>query len=276
MPPPARPGPRSPACPASWAPRSPTPCGKLGRGGAAGPGGRPVAARRLRGDVPLRWRPTSAPPAATARSRSCSACSGRSWGREGLIGIWGSSAELELHEQDGDADRRPRRPTTPSSPTLTVTWRELFQARLRLATLTLGGLRHRGRPSGAPRSGRTCTRTRSGCTPTVDGSTLFHREAGFRFGPGGGGVGPAPRGRVAALALAGPGGPAGGGRAGRGLARDRAPLRGLRRGVRAGPGPRPAGRGAARHGRHRRRPAAAPTWRGTPPARSVRRRSSTS
>ncbi len=103
------------------------------------------------------------------------------WGREGLIGIWGSSAELELHEQDGDATAALDSYDTVVS-TLTVTWRELFQARLRLAALTLGVL-------GTAAADRSAEE-RADLHPDAvrlhtDGRRVyhFHREAGFRFGP---------------------------------------------------------------------------------------------
>ena len=103
------------------------------------------------------------------------------WGREGLIGIWGSSAELELHEQDGDATAALDSYDTVVS-TLTVTWRELFQARLRLAALTLGVF-------GTAAADRSAEE-RADLHPDAvrlhaDGRRVyhFHREAGFRFGP---------------------------------------------------------------------------------------------
>jgi DNA-binding CsgD family transcriptional regulator/tetratricopeptide (TPR) repeat protein len=59
------------------------------------------------------------------------------WSQEGLVAIASSTAELELAEQRGDVAAALETYRTIVE-TMSVTWREEFQARLRMATLVLG------------------------------------------------------------------------------------------------------------------------------------------
>jgi DNA-binding CsgD family transcriptional regulator/tetratricopeptide (TPR) repeat protein len=61
------------------------------------------------------------------------------WPEEGLVGLFAASAELELAEQAGDAAQA-LATYDHAVEVLSAMWRDLFQARLRLATLTLGVL----------------------------------------------------------------------------------------------------------------------------------------
>jgi len=104
-----------------------------------------------------------------------------SWSREGLVGIWGGSAELEVHEQMVDADGalESYRAVVAS---LSGAWRELFQARLRLAALALGVL---GTAASRLTAEERAHRDRDARQLYEDGRRVydFHREAGVRFGP---------------------------------------------------------------------------------------------
>jgi DNA-binding CsgD family transcriptional regulator/tetratricopeptide (TPR) repeat protein len=103
------------------------------------------------------------------------------WSFEGLVGIWGSSAELELHEQHADVDGALESYDLVVT-TLKTTWRELFQARLRLAALTLGVL---GTASATLSAGERSSRHADAARLHDDGHRVhaFHREEGVRFGP---------------------------------------------------------------------------------------------
>lgn len=103
------------------------------------------------------------------------------WHLEGLVGIWSSSADLELHEQRGDQlaalesyDLVVAR--------LSATWRELFQARLRLAALALGVL---GTAAAGLGTDERLLRHADAARLWDDGRRVhaFHREEGVRFGP---------------------------------------------------------------------------------------------
>ncbi len=103
------------------------------------------------------------------------------WGREGLIGIWGVSAELEVLEHLGDADGALAAYRTVVA-ALSGAWRELFQARLRLATLTLGVL---GTAAASMSAEDRTRRQADAAALQEEGRRVydFHRESGFRFGP---------------------------------------------------------------------------------------------
>ena len=103
------------------------------------------------------------------------------WGREGLIGIWGVSAELEVHEHAADAEAALAAYRAVVA-ALSGAWRELFQARLRLATQTLGVFGTAAASMSAEERGR---RHADASALQEEGRRVydFHREEGFRFGP---------------------------------------------------------------------------------------------
>ena len=103
------------------------------------------------------------------------------WGREGLIGIWGVSAELEVHEHAGDADGALESYRAIVA-ALSGAWRDLFQARLRLATLTLGV---HGTAAATMSAEERATRHADAEQLREEGRKVydFHRESGFKFGP---------------------------------------------------------------------------------------------
>ena len=107
--------------------------------------------------------------------------SGPYWGREGLIGIWGVSAELEVHEHAADADAALASYRAVVA-ALSGAWRELFQARLRLATLTLGVF---GTAAASMSAEERTRRHADASALQEEGRRVydFHRESGFRFGP---------------------------------------------------------------------------------------------
>jgi DNA-binding CsgD family transcriptional regulator len=103
------------------------------------------------------------------------------WVREGMIGIWGSSAELELHEQAADAAGALESYDAVVA-ALSSTWRDLFQARLRLAALALGVL---GTAAPVMSAEERAARHAEAARLYDDGRRVyaFHREEGVRFGP---------------------------------------------------------------------------------------------
>ncbi|GAA2133339.1 helix-turn-helix transcriptional regulator [Nocardioides bigeumensis] len=103
------------------------------------------------------------------------------WGREGLIGIWGVSAELEVHEHAADADGALESYHAIVA-ALSGAWRDLFQARLRLATLTLGV---HGTAAATMSAEERAARHADAQLLRDEGRKVydFHREAGFKFGP---------------------------------------------------------------------------------------------
>ncbi len=180
------------------------------------------------------------------------------WGREGLIGIWGVSAELEVLEHLGDADGALAAYRAVVA-ALSGAWRELFQARLRLATLTLGVLGTAAASMSAEERTRR-QRRRGGAAGGGPPGLRLPPRVRFPLRAGGSRLGAAARGRVAALALGeprrrpvgGPGGPPTEDELVGGLARDRAGLHRVRPPLRAGSGPGAAGGRPACDRRHRR------------------------
>ena len=174
------------------------------------------------------------------------------WPTDGLTAINAATAELARAEQEGDAAWGVEVYDLVVE-TVRPIWHEWFQARLRLSTVVVGLLASRAvHQSAAEREAAALVVRRL----LDDGERVidFYAQFEISHGPEYHAWVGVPRGRGAALAVAEPARPAGGGRAGGGLARGRAGVRHLRPRARAGPGPGPAGGGAAGDGRRRRRP----------------------
>ncbi|WP_101523297.1 helix-turn-helix transcriptional regulator [Nocardioides houyundeii] len=103
------------------------------------------------------------------------------WSGEGLVGLFAATAELELAEQSADS-RGALGTYARAVEVLGAMWRDLFQARLRLAALTLGVLGTASRQeSGAERIAAQATADRL----LSDGRRVVAhtREDGLVFGP---------------------------------------------------------------------------------------------
>ena len=176
------------------------------------------------------------------------------WRQEGLVAVTGGSAELTLHELAGDpvAALATYRHIVD---TLTGIWHPLFQARVRLATVTLAAFATCGHAPQCRRAGRRRGRRRGALPRRPEGPRPSGRLPGL-LGSREPGLGGSARGRAPALALGRRRRPAVRRRAAGCVARGGRALRDLRRPLRAGPGPGDPRRHPGRHRRPRRRPGA--------------------